>query len=295
MADFLAGLSARALGVAPIARPRVPALFESSPDARAPQQAAPMEADAVETNTRRINAPADRTASGDTTPPAVAVSSPANRASPVSQSAMQPVAPAAVGAAAAVAMDARGSREATPLRPDVFPPPNDRESEFQAPRQLAPAPIVAAETTREPVSPPNGAGVPSREPSLPPIAAAVALHGRDADGELGGSSRETRPAVATVVARADEAIASPHSADTPFALPVAPAERGPTRMEARDRLSRGARYGDRQAAEQAPVIRVTIGRVEVRAVMPAPPPASRQAPRSSLVSLDDYLKSPDRN
>jgi hypothetical protein len=292
MADFLAGLSARALGVAPIARPRVPALFESSPDARAPQQGAPMEADAVDTNTQRITAAADRTASGDTTPPAVAVSSPANRASPISQSAM-PVAPAAVGAAVAVAVAARGSREATLLRPDVFPPPNDRESEFQAPRQLAPAPIVAAETTREPVSPPNGPGVPSREPSLPPIA--VALHGRDADGELGGSSRETRPAVATVVARADEAIASQHSADAPFALPVAPAERRPTRMEARDRLSREARYGDRQAAEQAPVIRVTIGRVEVRAVMPAPPPASRQAPRSSLVSLDDYLKSPARN
>jgi hypothetical protein len=291
MADFLAGLSARSLGVAPIARPRVPALFEPSPDARAPQQAAPMEPDAVETNTQRITAPADRTASGDTTPPAVAVSSPANRASPISQSAMQPVAPAAVGAAAAVAVDARGSREATPLRSDVFPPPNDRESEFQAPRQLAPAPIVAAETTPEPVSLPNGPSVPSREPSLPPIAAAVALHGCDADGEPGGSSRETRPAVATVVARADEAIASQHSADTPFA----PAERRPTRMEARDRLSGGARYGDRQAAEQAPVIRVTIGRVEVRAVMPAPPPASRQAPRSSLVSLDDYLKSPARN
>ena len=239
-----------------------------------------MEADAVETNTQRSTAAADRTASGDTTP--------------ISQSAMQPVAPAAVGAAAAVAVDARGSREATPLRPDVFPPPSDRESEFQAPRQLAPAPIVAAETTREPVSPPNGPGVPSREPSLPPIAAA-ALPGRDADGEPGGSSRQTRPAVATVVARADEAIASRHSADTPFALPVAPAERRPTRMEARDRLSRGARYGERQAAEQAPVIRVTIGRVEVRAVMPAPPPASRQTPRSSLVSLDDYLKSPARN
>jgi len=252
MADFLARLSARALGVGPVARPRVRALFESSPDALAPPQTTSMEADAAET-------------------------------------------PVTVGAAAAVAVDARGSRGATPLRPDASPPPNDRESQFQRPRQLAPTPIVAAEKTREPVSPPNGTGVPSREPSLPPIVAAVAPHGGDADGELDRSSQETRLAVAAVAARADEAIVSQHSADASLEQPVAPAQRRPTRMEARGPSSHRVRSGNRQPADQAPVIRVTIGRVEVRAVMPAQPPPPRATPRSTLRSLDDYLKPPTRN
>jgi hypothetical protein len=45
------------------------------------------------------------------------------------------------------------------------------------------------------------------------------------------------------------------------------------------------------AAEQsAPVINVTIGRVEVRAVQSAPPAARASAPKPKPLGLDDYLK-----
>ena len=56
--------------------------------------------------------------------------------------------------------------------------------------------------------------------------------------------------------------------------------------------ARPTRGGDEapapEAAPAAPVIQVTIGRVEVRAVM-APPSPPRPAPRPRL-SLDDYLR-----
>jgi len=50
------------------------------------------------------------------------------------------------------------------------------------------------------------------------------------------------------------------------------------------------------AAPSPPVIRVSIGRVEVRAVMlPTPPmPRSRAARPSATLSLDEYLKSRQR-
>lgn len=44
------------------------------------------------------------------------------------------------------------------------------------------------------------------------------------------------------------------------------------------------------APEPAPVIRVTIGRIEVRAIQQLPPPVPREAPRTPTLSLDDYLR-----
>ena len=45
------------------------------------------------------------------------------------------------------------------------------------------------------------------------------------------------------------------------------------------------------ASEPAPIIRVNIGRIEVRAVTPAAPPARPKRPRAGpMLSLEDYLK-----
>jgi len=44
------------------------------------------------------------------------------------------------------------------------------------------------------------------------------------------------------------------------------------------------------APSQVPVVRVTIGRIDVRAVMQGPPSATRVSPPSPRLSLDDYLK-----
>jgi hypothetical protein len=49
-----------------------------------------------------------------------------------------------------------------------------------------------------------------------------------------------------------------------------------------------AESGTAPAAE--PVIRVTIGRIEVRAAAPAPPPAPAARPASPQLSLEDYLR-----
>jgi hypothetical protein len=68
----------------------------------------------------------------------------------------------------------------------------------------------------------------------------------------------------------------------------------PARVDARP-LPRPPRGSERQRdADPAPTIQVTIGRVEVRAVT-SPPAAARPAPRSTLRSLDDYLKPRQRN
>jgi hypothetical protein len=66
------------------------------------------------------------------------------------------------------------------------------------------------------------------------------------------------------------------------------------RPQPNGKLERGPREPDVPAQEPpAPTIRVNIGRIEVRAIMPPPtPPARREMPaRSSpTLSLDDYLK-----
>jgi hypothetical protein len=43
-------------------------------------------------------------------------------------------------------------------------------------------------------------------------------------------------------------------------------------------------------ADDRPTVRVTIGRVEVRAVMPPPPAPAKSAPATPRLSLGDYLK-----
>ncbi len=46
------------------------------------------------------------------------------------------------------------------------------------------------------------------------------------------------------------------------------------------------------APPPAPTVRVSIGRIEVRAIQPAPPPGAPPAPRRSgpRLSLEDYLR-----
>jgi hypothetical protein len=53
---------------------------------------------------------------------------------------------------------------------------------------------------------------------------------------------------------------------------------------------RGERQTQAPAQQQEPVINVTIGRVEVRAVQGAPSRPRAEAAKSRPLSLDDYLK-----
>jgi hypothetical protein len=44
------------------------------------------------------------------------------------------------------------------------------------------------------------------------------------------------------------------------------------------------------AAEQAPIVQIRIGRIEVRAISPAPVSPTRPAHRPPKLTLDDYLR-----
>jgi hypothetical protein len=57
-------------------------------------------------------------------------------------------------------------------------------------------------------------------------------------------------------------------------------------------MQQARRVAAAATSPQAPSIRVTIGRIEVRAEFstPAPAPAPARPARSSPLSLDDYLK-----
>jgi hypothetical protein len=59
--------------------------------------------------------------------------------------------------------------------------------------------------------------------------------------------------------------------------------------EASSRANEAANEASGETA--APVIRVTIGRIDVRAVSAPAPPARRQAPSAPKLSLDEYLRS----
>jgi hypothetical protein len=96
-----------------------------------------------------------------------------------------------------------------------------------------------------------------------------------------GAQPQITPLEAKRAARALDSFES----KTPIASPAQPVER-----RVGQRLAQPAANlrGEPQAAP--PGIKITIGRVEVRALMPEPRPARRKpAPRSAL-SLDDYLK-----
>ena len=80
------------------------------------------------------------------------------------------------------------------------------------------------------------------------------------------------------------------AAAAPLLTPaIAPVPRAP--FASRERASAKTRFASEAESFPAPVIHVTIGRVEVRAILPAvqaPQPPARPSPK---LSLDDYLRS----
>lgn len=68
----------------------------------------------------------------------------------------------------------------------------------------------------------------------------------------------------------------------------------PRNVRLRDDAAPQASDERAETSRAAPHIRVTIGRVEVRAVMPAPPPARASRKATAPPSLDDYLKKGER-
>ena len=135
------------------------------------------------------------------------------------------------------------------------PPPSNSAIELARGQPAPLVPVAAQEVTLvvQPVAP----------PILPSAPALMASEAQDNPREHWPAVERIRPSAGWV-----EPLAAPSAA--------APA---PTR---------------RQPAVDpppAPTIRVTIGRVEVRAVLPPPAPARTPAPATPKLSLDEYLRS----
>ena len=180
--------------------------------------------------------------------------------------------------------------------------------------QFQPAPVSAPQSAPEPTVTSLGI-LPSARPAAAPVfesVGVVAAQGKPAasppekDSAVG---REVAPAPSpnfvapmhsiveerTISAPPTRIVAAAHieSLNTP-----SPSEAGPLLAQPVVRLIEpSARASAAPAAKpgpaETPVIRVTIGRVEVRAVVPpapqqAPPPAARKS--TPVISLDDYLK-----
>lgn len=128
----------------------------------------------------------------------------------------------------------------------------------------APAP-PAAEQATEPPSPARGAERDSPPEAPPPPTVVV---------------RDRRPAVRTKP-RAHEPVSGSEPqgqvGSSLLVLPLSPP--APERVAARP-----------PAADEPPVVRVTIGRVDVRAVLPAAPAERARPKRPPRLTLDEYLR-----
>ncbi len=125
-----------------------------------------------------------------------------------------------------------------------------REASTSRHPEIAPAAVTTRPLAAEPA--PVPAAPPQRTPSSPLV-------------EVSSRRRPSSPG-------------RPSSRERPSARPLAPPVRG----------RRDERVPETPA--EPPSIRVTIGRVEVRAVSP-PPPAEPPPPAKPRISLDDYLRS----
>lgn len=155
------------------------------------------------------------------------------------------------------------------------------------------------------------------EPLVPPETPALQLPQPPMRSAVSESVELTGPTPAVVRRPADSPRDGPPAADTsvrrsppeppgpimqrPYeaADPLAPSpeirprQRGPEVPGPSTELATSDRQAVRTAEPVPPVIQVTIGRVEVRAVTPprpAPPPIPVARPRAPTLSLDDYLK-----
>ncbi len=295
MADFITRLAERALGVAPVVQPVMPSMFAPEPISHSP---------GLERDSEATTSPGDldrpRTPLAQETPPApdAPTGRPAAMAqqedqSGVALSSAMPGSPRGTpesrpgpshlsesGSSERGAMtgkeDQRGSSQTTARHPQTSP-----ETRPETLHRAEPGPTRhRALSTSQRVLPENSPlGLPSAE---------------DESGEavfrplrtlLDGGQGETLPPVPSPGAQAS----LDASEDTP--PPIAPRM---VRPQLDGYLERGPQEPRVAAPESsAPAIRVTIGRIEVRAITPPPmPPAQRTTPArpGPELSLDDYLK-----
>jgi hypothetical protein len=266
MTDYLEHLAARALGQADLVRPRLPGLFEPLD---------PSEAAATEPfRAQEIERPSGRAAPVDARPePEKSVRRSPKSASPTAAGQRPPMADPGRASIASSTSSARPSIEpqrdgppaetAAPPRESPLPAVSATEVEPLPTRQAA-TPRAGSAASSDPGGPPSWPG--PRPPAIPREPPTVAASPR---GTVGGPPRS--------------APQSPIELPSPPVRPQ-PAQAPPKRSEP----VRGERDASSPAAP-APTIRVTIGRVDVRALL-QPAPRTAAPRRGSAVALDEYLK-----
>lgn len=170
---------------------------------------------------------------------------------------------------------------------DAVPP-------LRPPARQAPAPLVAPEAESPPAEPRSSSAEAEPHP-VREVAHGGPLRHRIDGIEPSPAPRSTAPMQEPPHAAPPELVARTSPQDPQPARPA------PTLAEIGAPPPNGRSDGDREdrriaarrdAAAAAPAIRVTIGRVEVRAIMP--PPATQRPERpartSALMSLEDHLK-----
>jgi hypothetical protein len=212
---------------------------------------------------------------------------------------VQPRLPSLFEAAASPALDEHVIREAPPrdsgtIRPAPPWSPGRPVAEPASPGDLSASPGGRPDMpSRVRPAPPADDAEPSSDAAPPPGTAAMFARDRDA-----ARARDAYDGAGLEDGRAERRDARPSPADVPpdLAQPVAPPRHraDATRSEARDAApARGLRPAvavERPARENAPSVRVTIGRVEVRAVAPPPPRPAPARPRAPRLSLEEYVR-----
>jgi len=324
VSSHVANLVARARGEGPVVQPFAASVYgrwadpvdlpeegvERSPDSTA----APASRTSAERAAARRGEPAvaAREARGDERPAPTRREAEAGRPPDEDEQSQRPARETRsprTGQAAVPSPAVAASRPPGPRRPAqpagseatevVEPQARRRETRTAAPGDPAPAAPVGAAPRR-----------PSSRSEPPPTAQRTATQGGSEASDRASSADEPPPAASGPrssrperdLARAPErpqAGSEPEEADRPDVrtslgeLSVRPGRVAPAAVAVRQRaLLPGGR---RQAAAEAAPVRVSIGRVEVRAAQPPPPPPPAPVPARSSQSLDDYLRERDRS
>lgn len=318
MNDFLSRLVLRTLASQPVLRPRLPSRYE--PLAASSGAAAPLEA-AESREERLVQSPASREASA---PAPRAPLGELTRPKPVSEDAgTGPVDRKVVGAGDVGLADApetrsppeqapapRGLSAPTPFtvelaevpRPQAGPDsagalPVDRgrvvsradaalvENDHEEREPAIPPSIPSFHGAQKMLPPQRGVDLTPPAPARPRVGSEAAVQPHAAqrtDGQRATKERGNPVRVQPETAPTGRTI-------SPASISVAPS--APSRFE---RVSPEPHIESVTAAA-APTVRVTIGRVEVKAIMPAPPARTpAPAPRGPRVTLDDYLRRQSR-
>jgi hypothetical protein len=182
----------------------------------------------------------------------------------------RPTPPARAAGSTAESVVVTAPRRAAPTRPELSED-GAREGEVRRDARDDPHGRVA----------PSGHVVPTPTIARPAVSLVEAAS---------GPQRDESPAVPSAPAAKPTRLTVEPSPQPPAARPQRPTPTAAPPNVARPTGPNAARAMQGEAAASAPIINVTIGRVEVRATNAPAAPRRESAPAAPLMSLDDYLR-----